>query len=59
MKTQASFEKNKTYIKGRVNLNISGSQANTELCQNASFQLHNKFQDGFTKLKVSFHPVQP
>ena len=67
MKTQGSFEI-KAYIKGRVNLNISGSQIYNELCQihrtstvpkSIVFRWQKKFQDGFTYLKDGSRPGKP
>ena len=66
VKTQASFEI-RTYIKGRINLNISGLQTYNELYQihrtsevfNMSvFRWHKKFQFGFTSHKNGFRPGQ-
>ena len=67
MKTQGSFEI-RTYIKGRVNLNISGSQTYNALCQihrtsamykKASFRWQKKFQDAFTNFQDGSLPDQP
>ena len=65
MKTQASFEI-RTYIEGRINLNIS--QTHNELYQiyrtsavskTLVFRWHKKFQDGFTNHKDGSRPGQP
>ena len=67
MKVQASFEI-RAYIKGRINLNISGSQTYNEFCQmhrtsaaskTFVFRWHKKFQDGFTNRKDGSRPGQP
>ena len=67
MKNQASFEI-RAYIKGRVNLNISGSQTYNDLCQTNRtsamsktlvFRWRKQFQDGFTNLDDGSHPGQP
>ena len=66
-KIQSSFVM-RAFIKGRVNLNIAGSQTYNELCQiNRSsavsktivFSQHNTFKDGFSGLKDGLCPGQP
>ena len=58
----------RAFIKGRVNLNISGSQTYNELCQiyrtsavskTLVFRWHKIFQCGSTNLKDGSRPVQP
>ena len=67
MTTQASIEI-RAYIKGRINLNISGSQTYNELCQihrtsaaskTLFFRWHKKFQSRFTNYKDGSPPGQP
>ena len=67
MKAQSSFEI-RAYIKGRVNLNILGSQTYTELCQihktsavfkTLVFRWKKIFLDCFTSPKDGSHPSQP
>ena len=67
MKTQANF-KIRTYIKGRIYLNISDSQTNNGLYQihrtytvskTSVFRWNKKFEIGFTSHKNGFHPGQP
>ena len=67
MKTQARFEI-RTLIKGRIILNISGSQSYHELCQvhrtSAVFKMLvfmwlKNFQDRFTNHKDGSLPGQP
>ena len=67
MKTQVSFEI-RTYINGRINLNISGSQIykgsyqihrTYVVSKMLDFRWHGTFQDGFTKRKDGSRPGQP
>ena len=55
-------------MKGRIKLNISGSQKYNELCQihrtsavskTLFFRWHRKFQDGFTNFQDGSRPCQP
>ena len=66
VKIQASF-KTRTYIKGRVNLNITVAQAYNDsrqihgtsaVSKALVFRQHKNFHDGFTNLKDGSRPGQ-
>ena len=64
LKIQACFTI-RAYIKGRINLNISGSQKYNELCRTSAvsktlvFRWQKKFQDGLANFQDDSSPGQP